>query len=107
LLQNICHDFVRLSLDYAGIVPTVTRVLERIEGSSGVHEAGRAVDFRDEFGGVLTYPENVRNAIVALLNHKYSRKDGKPTVLWHRFQGNPGHFHVQLAADVNTYRRKV
>jgi hypothetical protein len=102
LLQAICADFERLSQTY-GVDPLVTRVFEHVCGDSGVHEAHRAVDFRDEHDGSFLYEHESREAICKILNSKYSRRDGKPTVLWHSFQGAPHHFHVQLAADVATY----
>lgn len=105
-LQLICGDFETLSR-FFGIEPIVTRVREEIAGSSGVHEAGRAVDFRDEFSGVVTYREDVRNAIVEAMNAKYSRHDGKPTCYSHSFQGGPRHFHVQLASELGAYRKGI
>jgi hypothetical protein len=104
-LQVVCADFELLSR-FFGIEPVVTRVREVVPGSSGVHEAGRAVDFRDSFSGVFVYSEAQRKVIVDALNEKYSRKDGKPTCLWHSFNNGPQHFHVQIAADMTTYKRR-
>ena len=45
LLQQMAADFESLSRSF-GIEPVVTRILERIVGSSGVHEDGRGIDFK-------------------------------------------------------------
>ncbi|HUR99052.1 MAG TPA: hypothetical protein VMZ26_13380 [Pyrinomonadaceae bacterium] len=103
LLQVICSEFELLSWA-EGVDPVVTRVREAVVGSSGVHEAGRAVDFRDEHPtGKFAYSDEAKARIARALNRKYHRKDGKPTLLWHSFKGGPMHAHVQLAKDVSTY----
>lgn len=102
-LLQICVDFERLSEEF-GIEPVVTRVKEKVQGSSGVHEAGRAVDFRDEYDkNKFLYPEKVRLEIAQKLNAKYSRRDGKQTCFWHSFKGGRHHFHVQLASRLDVY----
>src|SRR3990172_6007334 len=92
ILQVIVCEFIALANEY-GIIPVMTRVLERIEGSSGVHEAGRAVDFRDEFpSGQFIFAPETRNKILATLNERYTRRDRKQTIIWHSFRGAPHHF---------------
>lgn len=103
LLQTICHEFAELSTQM-GVKAVVTRVKESIAGSSGVHEAGRAVDFRDEYAkGKFLYVHEQREKIVNLLNLRYARKDNKPTCLWHSFRGGMHHFHIQIAAAEDVY----
>lgn len=103
LLRRICKEFDELSTEM-GIKAVVTRVRQTVEGSSGVHEAGRAVDFRDEYDkGKFLYVHEQREKIVTILNTKYARKDGKPTCLWHSFKGGPHHFHIQIAAAEDVY----
>lgn len=82
---------------------TVTRVFEYIKTSSGVHEDKRAFDFRDEFLMEFTFTEEERNFILEEINEKYKRNDGKQTIIWHSFKGNPHHFHVQIARDNLAY----
>ncbi len=101
-LQQICTDFVRLSNDF-GIIPVVTRVQGPVRGSSGVHEAGRAVDFRDEHSGTRLYSPGQRMLILEYLNLKYRRRDRFQTIIWHSFNGGPHHFHIQLATSLDKY----
>lgn len=105
LLAVICTEFEALS-HLEGVEPTVTRVREAVCGSSGVHEAGRAVDFRNEHPtGKFAYSAAAQERIATAINARYARKDGKATVLFHSFNGGPNHAHVQLAADLSTYER--
>ena len=102
-LREICDTFEMFSL-FFNIVPVITRVRESVECDSGVHEAGRGVDFRDQHVQTdlkihyLYTPEQV-DAITRGMNDKYPRSDGKPTCLHHSFKGGPAHFHIQLEAD--------
>jgi hypothetical protein len=102
LLKLICEEFCTLSRSY-GIEPTVTRVTDSVPGESGVHPAGRAVDFRDEYwsGGrwKRLYPDEIVMAICQAMNVKFSRTDGKPTILNHAFKGGPRHFHCQVSLN--------
>jgi len=101
-LIKMTRDFVKLSRAFS-IEPVVTRVLERIDGSSSVHEAGRAIDFRDEHVGLRLYTRDQVGIILTEINGKYRRKDGKPTLLHHSFAGGPYHFHLQLAPVLELY----
>lgn len=101
-LQIVANEFEALSRTH-GVEPIMTRVRENVTGSSGVHEAGRALDFRDEHEGKFLYSEDSRHLIVETLNTKFKRNDGKNTAIWHSFQGRPHHFHVQIAAKMQAY----
>jgi hypothetical protein len=99
-LKEICDYFEMLSTEY-GVEPVVTRVAEPVEGDSGVHEARRAVDFRCEqyakkgpSSFLYSPPQTV--TIEADINAKFKRPDGRPTCMYHRFHGDPYHFHIQL-----------
>lgn len=83
------------------VTAVVTRVREGVCGDSGVHEAGRGIDYRDET--TLPDGEKVRlftgeqvAQICELINARFAREDGKVTILHHSFQGGPGHFHIQI-----------
>lgn len=102
LLQYISEDFIRKSIQF-GIEPVVTRVLEKVVGSSGVHESYRAVDFRDEFMGKRLYEAHHVEELLNYINSKWYRNDGKPTLVHHSFNGNPYHFHLQMALNTMTY----
>jgi hypothetical protein len=94
-LQEIADYFVHLSEGY-GVDPCVTRVWDAVSGDSGVHEAHRAVDFRDEHDGRSLYTTGQVLAIVTDIKRKYPRDDGKLTCLHHSFQGGLYHFHLQI-----------
>ena len=98
VLQNLAQDFDLLS-GFFGVEAVVTRVKEPIQGSSGVHEAGRAIDFRDEYQGNFIYNSYQRVTLIKLLNDKYYRSDNHKSVISHRFQGGNLHFHLQVPAD--------
>lgn len=99
-LRQLALEFERECARY-GIEPTVTRVKGKIEGDSGVHAAGRAVDFRDQTFDAdgdahFVFTQAQREAILKRMNERYKRPDGKPTLLWHSFKGAPSHWHLQL-----------
>jgi hypothetical protein len=94
-LLDVCRYFAELS-EEMGIEPVVTRVTDTVPGESGVHPAGRAVDFRDESGGSRLYTDEQAADIVKAINEKFPRDDGKPTCMHHGFQGGPLHFHIQI-----------
>lgn len=105
-LKIIAKDFALASIDKA-IEPVITRVMEPVDGSSGVHEAGRAVDFRNEFNGKTLYSPSQVAELIAYINAKYYRNDDKPTMIHHSFNGGPFHFHIQISADNMVYRKKA
>lgn len=99
-LQEIALFFDQLTSEM-GLTAVVTRVWDPVPGDSGVHEAHRAVDFRDETTGadgkpVYLYTADQVNYITAYLNNLYPRDDGKPTCLHHSFEGGEFHFHLQI-----------
>lgn len=108
LLQIICADFEE-ECHKIGVDPCVTRVFEHVPGDSGVHEAHRAVDFRDEHAGAFTFNDEQRAGIAKTINAKYPRNDHKPTLLFHSFvspvtgQRSPLHCHIQQALNPKVY----
>lgn len=102
-LQQMAADFEGLSRAF-GIEPVVTRVLEEFPGSSGVHEAGRGIDFRDEHLERRLYKHKQVESILALINRKYARNDGFSSLIHH---GSPLHFHLQMAPTMGAYVVKV
>jgi hypothetical protein len=104
VLQLLAWEFEKLSRLWGGIEPIVTRIREKVEGSSGVHEIGRALDFRDEHPkGEFLYSHGIRSKLVEHFNRKYSRRDKKPTLLWHAFHSGNHHFHLQVPARLDTF----
>lgn len=98
-LKLLASDFETISY-FFGITPIVTRVSDVVQGSSGVHEDKRALDFRDEYLGKFTYSDYQRDKILKLMNDKYHRTDGKLTLISHKFQGGSLHFHLQVPSDI-------
>lgn len=97
-LKEVCRYFEELSLEF-GVEPVVTRVTDRVPGESGVHPAGRAVDFRDEFApGLFLYSPEESARIVEAINERFPRTDGKKVCIHHSFSGGPKHFHIQIQA---------
>lgn len=102
MLQVIAEWFCQLSINYFSIDPLVTRVFETVDGSSGVHEAHRAVDFRDQHDGTFLYkPEQVL-FLLSEMNRRFPRSDRKMTMIHHSFNNGPFHFHCQVAPNSNT-----
>lgn len=96
MLQIMAEWFNQLSQTYFHIDPIVTRVFERVAGSSGVHEIGHGVDFRDEHNGTHLYaPEQVQ-FLVSSMNKRFPRSDDKLTCIHHSFCGGMFHFHLQV-----------
>lgn len=106
LLQEMALSFESTCKSVSGIEPLVTRVSDAVQGDSGVHEAKRAFDVRDEFEGKNLFTAEHVKSIVDQMNAEYPRTDGKQTCIHHSFQGMPFHFHVQMAADMKAYPAK-
>lgn len=106
LLQIIVKDLALFCLENFSINITITRVLEKIEGATGVHQDHRAVDIRDEHAGEFVFKQEEIDKLLAYINQKYYRNDGKPTAIHHSFNGGPKHIHVQIASTTKTYMRK-
>ena len=81
----------------------ITRIKEHICGDSGVHEANRAFDCRNEFEGGRLYTDVQIKMLCDHMNWLYARNDGKPTMIHHSFQGGPFHLHCQIAALITAY----
>jgi hypothetical protein len=92
VLKDMAFFIEKISMEW-GIDPVITRVLEKIEGSSGVHEAGRAIDFRSSI-----YNEEQIVLLLDKVNTKFRRKDGKRTLIHHAFRGGAPHFHLQQSS---------
>ncbi len=96
-------EFFEACCGFYYITPVVTRVREGVCGDSGVHEAGRGIDYRDETilpDGQHTFLftfEQVQH-ICQIIQERFPRDDGKPVVLHHSFNGGPSHFHLQIPA---------
>lgn len=99
-LRDICEYFSYISINQHGVMPVVTRILDKVAGESGVHQAYRAVDFRNQYfvgnSPRFLYPMEVVEIIVDDINTKYPREDGKSVCMHHSFQGGPFHFHLQI-----------
>lgn len=81
----------------------ITRVYDAVSGESGVHLDKRAIDIRDEHGGVRLFTDNEISIILKSINEKWVRNDGKQTVIHHKFGGGPFHLHVQIPSSTKTY----
>jgi len=98
-LQLIAVDFESLSKVYFNIIPVVTRILEYIQGSTGVHEDGRACDFRIDHAGQSLYRDDMIEGLLNMINAAHPRTDGKKVLIAHSFKGGPRHFHMQIPHD--------
>lgn len=101
-LRQLALEFERECARY-GIEPTVTRVKGKIAGDSGVHAAGRAVDFRDQTFDAdgdahFVFTQEQRDEISRRINSRVKRSDNRPTIIWHSFKGGPLHAHLQIEA---------
>jgi len=103
MLQLMAEEFERASIEYANVEPTITRIFGIIEGDSKVHYFGRAIDFRDEHGGLFLYTKEEREKILAHINNKFPRLDKLFSLIWHRFKEGAYHFHLQLSWDAHVY----
>lgn len=102
-LRQMANIFDMESKAHCGQEAIVTRVLEPVEGESGVHKDLRAIDFRNEFDGGFIYSEDQVKHLVSFMNEAFPRNDGKVTCIHHSFNGGPHHFHIQLASSTKTY----
>lgn len=102
-LQDLLTSFCELAQGY-GIDPVITRVWDPVPGDSGVHEAHRGVDIRDQLVNPDGTSENIftpeaTEFIVSRLNALYPRDDGKLVCIHHSFCEGPFHFHLQIPAS--------
>ena len=107
LLGVIVFDFAFFCLRRYGFVPTITSIIRPQSKDSGVHAAGRAIDFsrhRYSDKGKVTgsIPESDIPKILSYFNIKYPRGDQLDTIKYHDVGLGP-HFHIQVAFD-NAFR---
>lgn len=110
-LKEMVEYFCKVS-HFFSVEPVVTRIFEKIDGSSGVHEDRRAIDFRDETIGPhnvrhFLYIVSARRALLESVNELFQRKDGKKSLIWHSFRGMPHHFHLQIEKWKDTESRQA
>jgi hypothetical protein len=98
MLQVMATWFEQLCIAHFSIEPTVTRILETVPGSSGVHEAGRAIDFRDEHAGRRLFTDEQVAFLISHMNARFPGNDSKLTCIHHKFAGGPAHFHIQISS---------
>ena len=103
LLRIGAEYFEELSYELAGVEPTVTRILGRVKGDSGVHAAYRAIDFRGVHRDKAYYTTSVIHEILDKVNKRIPRTDGRETIIYHAFGGSPDHFHLQVSYDITVY----
>jgi len=104
MLQVMGCDF-SAQANRLGIEPVMTRVTAKVHGSSGVHEAGRALDFRGQYKGEHQHSLDERLALVHYINAKYKRRDNKKSIIYHRFdKGSPYHYHLQIPKHVTSLK---
>lgn len=115
LLIQIAYDFEWLSLRIAGIEPVITRVSDPVPHESGIHLARMAFDARSEYKGEMKYKPEKLDLIMDKINHKYSRRDGRQTVIHHRAINydltrdknnpiyHPWHLHFQVSPRPGDY----
>lgn len=105
VLLEILEDFEEISHALYGIEPMVTRVIDPINGESGVHLDRRAVDLRDQHDGVFLYTPEQSKSLVEAINSKWKRNDGKVTCIHHSFNSGPFHFHLQIPVSTKAYEQ--
>lgn len=107
LLKILADDFVDYCKTKFNKDPICTRIREHIDGSSGVHEAFRGIDFRDQYSGTRFFMDTEISELLEFINNKYARNDGFLTMIHHSFQGGPFHVHLQIAELTTAYMPKI
>lgn len=102
-LQEIALFFEDLSQQF-GIEPVCTRCWDPVPGDSGVHEAHRGIDFRDQYEDdhgklVSLYTAAQMNSIISTINENYPRNDDHLVAIHHSFEGGMFHVHLQIPAE--------
>ena len=105
LLRIMVEDADQYCLAHYGKHLTVTRVLDHVQGESGVHTDYRAVDCRNRYCGLWTFNLDQVQELLKYINEKYWRKDGYSSLVHHTFNSGPEHFHFQIASDTKAYMR--
>ena len=97
IVRYMSTHFELLSLEYFKIDPVVTRILEKVDGESGVHQDKRAIDFRNESPkGAFLYTADQVKFLVSEMNKKFPGEDKYPSCIHHSFNGGNHHFHLQV-----------
>lgn len=99
MLRKITLDFARKVQEKWKYPVIITRIKGKIEGDSGVHAAYRAVDIRDEHNGTRIFNDDQVTHMLNYINKKYSRTDGKKTLMHHNLNNGPEHFHLQIRPE--------
>lgn len=105
-LETLANDVDDFCLRNFGKELVITRVLERVEGESGVHQEHRAFDARSQTADGEYFTAKEIEDILTYVNDKYKRCDGYRTVIHHSFNGGPKHLHFQLSALMQNYIRR-
>jgi hypothetical protein len=98
LFRLICH--ILNDMDFDVLVTSMIRPAGTIEGESGVHAVGRAIDFVPlRTPGGPNVSQVKMEAIAECINRLYPRGDKKPILMWHQVPtGGSIHFHAQVPA---------
>lgn len=96
LMREVVEAFAIYSWSKFNTPAVITRIFEPVEGESGVHQTGRAVDLRFEHAGRTLYSLGDAMELVAYINSRFPRTDGFRTAILHSFNGGPKHFHLQV-----------
>lgn len=106
VLFQMVEMFCDISQSF-GVIPVVTRIKEAVEGESGVHRDGRAIDFRDQvtvfdaklnsYKDIFLYTERQQLELLERINRAFPRKDGRKSMIRHSFNSGPQHFHLQIS----------
>lgn len=84
----------------------ITRVCSSVPGESGVHLDMRAVDIRDEHEGAFIFSPEEVVWILSAINAKWARNDKFDTIIHHKFDGGPAHFHIQIPLSTRAYEKQ-
>lgn len=106
LLRMMLRDADQYAQTHFGKALTITRILGKIEGDSGVHSDYRGADCRNQYCGVFTFSHDEAKEISDYINDMYERNDGYKSCIHHGFQGGPYHFHFQIAVSTKAYMKK-
>lgn len=103
LLKIIFEDADQYCQNNFGKELTVTRILGKIAGDSGVHADHRAIDARNQHSGIREFTDEEVKRILHYVNSRYYRNDGLSSVIHHSFNNGPYHFHFQISLNTKTY----
>lgn len=105
-LRKIVDDADTFCFNHFGKFLTITRVLDKIDThESGVHQAGRAVDCRNEFTTSVPgrnsriFTDEEISTLLDYINIKYPRKDNKAVLIHHKVPGSTYHLHFQTPIE--------